>query len=164
VASAVAERYRAEERPVTVAAGAATEAGTAATANGGPPAAVRMAPETLEAVLVNLVDNSLHHGGPAVKVEIAVFPTPAPAGREPAPGRSAAASAVTVEVRDDGAGISAANAARIFDPFFTTARDRGGTGLGLTIVRTLVRAHDGDVTLEPSERGARFRVRLPAAG
>ena len=50
---------------------------------------------------------------------------------------------VEVRVRDDGAGISSSNVARVFEPFFTTARDAGGTGLGLTIVRSLARAHGG---------------------
>jgi len=159
VAAAIADRYRADGRRVTVVIPPPplppVGAGALATPAAAPPPAppVRMAPESLEAVLTNLVDNAVHHGGRAADVAVEIAVAPAGGGR----------AAVAIDVRDDGAGISPANAARIFEPFFTTARDRGGTGLGLTIVRALVRAHDGEVTLVPQERGACFRVVLPAA-
>jgi signal transduction histidine kinase len=107
---------------------------------------VAMAPETLESVLVNLVDNALEHGGSgvSVRVELAL--------------RDATA---LLAVHDDGPGVSRGNSAKIFDAFFTTAKERGGTGLGLSIVRTLVEAHGGRVGLHPVEAGARFVVELP---
>jgi len=64
-------------------------------------------------------------------------------------------------VEDDGPGVSPGNAARVFDPFFTTARDRGGTGLGHPIVRTLIAAHWGTIALVPSARGTAFQIGLP---
>ncbi len=72
-------------------------------------------------------------------------------------------AAVWVEISDDGPGISPANAARVFEPFFTTARARGGTGLGLAVVRSLLAAHGGDIELGDSAAGTRLRVRLPRA-
>jgi signal transduction histidine kinase len=45
---------------------------------------------------------------------------------------------IEIRVGDDGHGISDENLARIFDPFFTTRKGRGGTGLGLHIVHTIV--------------------------
>ena len=65
---------------------------------------------------------------------------------------------VILKVRDDGPGISAGNAARVFDPFFTTKRDRGGTGMGLSIVRNTLRAHSADITLLPTPEGTCFSI------
>jgi signal transduction histidine kinase len=66
-------------------------------------------------------------------------------------------------VSDDGPGISEANAKRIFQPFFTTARDQGGTGLGLAVVKSLLTAHRGSIQLAASQPGAVFEIRLPLA-
>jgi signal transduction histidine kinase len=68
-----------------------------------------------------------------------------------------------IDIHDNGSGITGANAPRIFEPFFTTARNRGSTGLGLSIVRSLLAAHGGEIRLLPAERGAHFRLRLPLA-
>lgn len=61
-------------------------------------------------------------------------------------------------VADDGPGISLGNRDKCFEPFFTTRRDAGGTGMGLAIVQTLLLAHGGEISLEPSETGACFRI------
>ena len=51
-------------------------------------------------------------------------------------------------MRDNGEGIAPANIAKVFDPFFTT-RDIGhGMGMGLAIVRTIVEAHHGQISVE----------------
>ena len=76
-------------------------------------------------------------------------------------GVKAATSVLELSVEDDGPGVSAANRERIFTPFFTTARERGGTGMGLAVVSSLVQAHDGSLSLEPSAQGARFVITLP---
>jgi signal transduction histidine kinase len=107
-----------------------------------PPIAMEM--EVLESVLFNLLDNARQHGGEHVRL------TAAPVSDQ-----------VRIAVIDDGPGISQGNRRRIFDRFFTTARDRGGSGLGLSIVRTLVEAHGGgiEVTSEPGH--TEFAVHLP---
>lgn len=64
-----------------------------------------------------------------------------------------------IEVSDDGPGVPQEFAGRLFAPFFTTKQS--GSGLGLAIASQLVRDHGGQLTLEPSERGARFVLRLP---
>jgi len=67
---------------------------------------------------------------------------------------------VSIEVRDNGPGISADDLERIFSPFFTTKPQ--GTGLGLAIVRKVVDAHDGRIdAVSAPGRGASFKVTLP---
>lgn len=63
-----------------------------------------------------------------------------------------------LEVWDDGPGISPGNRERIFDPFFTTRRKQGGTGMGLSIVRSLVQARGGQIALQEGGDGARFLI------
>lgn len=69
---------------------------------------------------------------------------------------------VTIEVQDSGAGIAPDVLPQIFEPLFTTRGDRGGNGLGLSTVRTIVGQCDGyvDVDTEPG-RGTCMRIYLP---
>ena len=63
-------------------------------------------------------------------------------------------------VDDDGPGIPDERRESVFRPFETGAA--GGTGLGLTIARDIIRAHGGDILLEDSPLGGlRARIRLP---
>jgi signal transduction histidine kinase len=76
---------------------------------------------------------------------------------------------LVLAVSDNGIGIPVAEQRRLFDRFFraTTAQDRAieGTGLGLTIVHAIVRAHGGAIEVTSDEgHGTTFRVRLPVAG
>jgi len=71
---------------------------------------------------------------------------------------------VVLEVTDNGAGIAPEHQARLFEPFFTTRPVGEGLGLGLSICHELVTRHQGRIEVESQAgRGARFRVRLPAA-
>jgi signal transduction histidine kinase len=106
-----------------------------------------IAPEILETVFINLFDNSLQNGASHVEIR--------PANID---------GVASLIVADNGNGISSANADKIFTPFFTTHREQGGTGLGLGIVRSLLKAYGGDIGLEPSPKGAVFRVTIPEAG
>ena len=112
--------------------------------------AVCMAPETLDSVLGNLVDNALRHAESRVEL------------RANASADEGHAGTVRFEVQDDGPGISEANLPRVFDRFFTTRRDDGGSGLGLAIVQALVVAHGGQVGVESEPGRTVFRVELPA--
>jgi signal transduction histidine kinase len=112
-----------------------------------PPMIVRIAPDALSAVLSTVIENARVHGGQHVDLRV-----------------ERDAGWIHLHLHDDGPGISPGNAARVFEPFFTTARDRGGTGMGLTIARALLRAHGGDIDLIPSEKGAHFRVSLRNVG
>ena len=67
---------------------------------------------------------------------------------------------VIISVTDTGGGISAEHLSRVFEPYFTTKSS--GSGLGLLIVRRIVREHGGDLELETKEgKGLTLRIRLP---
>jgi signal transduction histidine kinase len=68
---------------------------------------------------------------------------------------------VVVRIIDDGMGITEEIRGRVFDPFFTTKPMGHGTGLGLDIVRRLVRHNDGAIDFESQPGRTEFRVRLP---
>jgi two-component system, sporulation sensor kinase E len=69
-------------------------------------------------------------------------------------------SHVIVRFTDSGGGISAENLSRVFEPYFTTKTS--GTGLGLLIVRRIVREHGGELSIESSEgKGLTVTIRLP---
>jgi signal transduction histidine kinase len=70
---------------------------------------------------------------------------------------------VVVRIVDNGLGILAQDLPRIFDPFFTTKPMGQGTGLGLDIVRRLVRHNDGAIDVESKPGRTEFRVTLPIA-
>jgi signal transduction histidine kinase len=73
---------------------------------------------------------------------------------------AADATHVSIVFADTGGGISPENITRIFEPYFTT--QSGGNGLGLLIVRRIVRAHGGEVILESSPgRGLTLTILLP---
>jgi two-component system NtrC family sensor kinase len=70
---------------------------------------------------------------------------------------------VFFQVSDTGAGIEAKILPRIFDPFFTTKPVGRGTGLGLSLARQFVEAHDGKIEVESIPgKGTTFLVWLPA--
>lgn len=122
------------------------DAGLMLSFSGDKRATARVVPEVMEMVFTNLLNNSRQNG--ARKVEIVA---------------ESKGDVISVLVADDGRGISDANQASIFTPFFTTHRDEGGTGLGLGIVRSVLKAYGGDIGLEPSSRGAAFRMTVPCA-
>ena len=109
-----------------------------------PPAAAAAA--LIEAVLQILVENSAQAG--ARKVRIA-------AARR--------ADRIALRVSDDGAGVPEADREQIFEPFHTGRREQGGSGLGLSIARSLLASCGGTIANLPAEQGACFEVELPAA-
>lgn len=108
-----------------------------------PPAlTLKLRPEAARRAITNLVDNARRH---ARHVALAAHPQE---------------RSVLVTVDDDGPGIAPDRRESVFRPFESGAV--GGTGLGLTIARDIVRAHGGDIVLEQSPLGGlRARVRLP---
>jgi signal transduction histidine kinase len=102
----------------------------------------------------NLVDNAARHARTGIALAVA-------------PAADGSGSAV-ITVDDDGDGIPPAERDRVFDRFVrlddARARDTGGSGLGLSIVREIAHAHGGWVRVEDAPSGgARLRVELPAA-
>jgi signal transduction histidine kinase len=107
--------------------------------------------DQIRRVLLNLLDNSLHHTPPGGEVVVHT---------------SLRGSKVQVEVADDGTGIPAADREHVFEAFFRgaehTSRSDHGTGLGLAIARAIVNAHRGEIWLAPAQRGTRVCFSLPA--
>ena len=111
--------------------------------------------DALVQVLVNLVKNG---------IEAATAPGgPRPAAPEVVLSVSGGAGAVRFDVTDNGPGLAPEDAARVFEPFFSTKTAQGGTGLGLSMARDIIRAHGGTLTATSGAPGARFTVTLPAA-
>ncbi|WP_444960650.1 sensor histidine kinase [Nocardiopsis sp. M1B1] len=101
--------------------------------------------DKIEQILSNLVENGVRHGAGTVSVVI-----------EPCEGGTA------VSVRDEGQGIAPETIPRVFRQFWRSKR-RGGTGLGLFIVKGLVEAHGGTITVgRAPSGGAEFRFTMPA--
>ena len=75
---------------------------------------------------------------------------------------------IRLEVFNSGPQIPEAHLGRLFEPFYRVeedrSRDRGGSGLGLSIVRAIVSAHGGSCAVHNSEGGVLFRVVLPREG
>ena len=106
-------------------------------------------PDRLDQILANLVENAVRHGEGTVSLNVA------PAGEDDD-------EVVAVTISDEGEGIPSENYPMIFTRFWHRSR-RGGTGLGLYVVRGLVEAHDGKVTVgKAPSGGAEFRFTLPA--
>ena len=107
----------------------------------------------LQQVLLNLIMNSVEAMATVIdrpKV-LAIRSAPVQAGE------------VLVGVEDTGTGLDPATADRIFLPFYTTKSS--GMGMGLSICRTIIEAHGGQVWAKPNApQGAVFQFRLPAAG
>jgi len=89
---------------------------------------VNIASSSLYSVLSNLSDNSLQHE--ATKLQIRQIKHK---------------NTIELSFQDNGLGISKANQKRIFTPFFTTKRETGGTGLGLGIIESLLKASNGSI-------------------
>jgi len=68
---------------------------------------------------------------------------------------------VWIEVQDDGPGVPEDIRASVFDLFFSTKREHQGKGLGLSVAHRTAVEHRAALTLEPTDRGALFRLRLP---
>ncbi|WP_245899387.1 sensor histidine kinase [Nonomuraea indica] len=103
----------------------------------------------LARLLTNLLDNAERHAESTIIVTVRRIDGQA-----------------LLEVLDDGGGIAPEQREVVFQRFTrldaSRSRDAGGTGLGLSIARDIAQAHHGTLTLEDSDSGARFVLRLPA--
>lgn len=110
---------------------------------------IKMDQKSLPQAFINLIENSIHHTPPGgfirIKASLVV---------------SASAVSVQCVITDTGPGFRTDDLPRLFEPFFT--RRNEGVGLGLSIVRNILEAHSGSVSLEnPPEGGARVTLRFP---
>ncbi|SOD81561.1 cell wall metabolism sensor histidine kinase WalK [Streptomyces sp. Ag109_G2-15] len=135
--AAAAFRAGHPERPLTLAPGPAS-------------VKLRLDPHRIRQVLDNLLTNAAVHTPAGTSVSLAV---------------SVTSDAALVRVADAGPGIPAADRDRVFDRFYRVdkarSRDRGGSGLGLSVARGLVEAHGGSLGLEREEGLTVFTVGLP---
>jgi signal transduction histidine kinase len=98
----------------------------------------------LQRVVVNLIQNAIQHGGRRGTITITI--------KAPA----------TIEVCDEGPGIPEAEREQVFEPFHRLKSTGRGAGLGLNLVREIVRLHHGTVSIDDGPSGgACFRVALP---
>ncbi|MFE1846325.1 sensor histidine kinase [Streptomyces sp. NPDC014603] len=136
-----ADAFRAghPDRPLTVSAGTALR--------------LRLDPDRIRQVLDNLLTNAAVHTPPGTPVSVTVRTGP---------------DEVLIRVADEGPGIPEEHRERVFDRFYRVdrarSRDRGGSGLGLSVARSLVGAHGGTVELTGGPGGTVFTVRLPLRG
>jgi signal transduction histidine kinase len=100
-------------------------------------------PHAVKRAVTNLLGNAVAHGGGSGEIRVRVT------------------AGASVEVSDQGAGVSAAGRERVFEPFHRERWDRDGCGLGLYLVREIMRAHHGSAEILPSAQGARFRLSFP---
>jgi signal transduction histidine kinase len=105
-------------------------------------------PDKLRQVLANLLENAVRHGEGRVSIAVETAQD---------------GGAVAVTVDDEGPGIPQEMLGRVFTRFWRGNR-RGGTGLGLYIVKGIIEAHGGAITVGRADSGgARFRFTVPAA-
>ena len=120
-------------------------------------------PAQFEQILLNLVLNArdaMPRGG-TVTIEASVA-TAAVGWRTDDQREMPAGEYVLVAVSDTGAGVAPGVADRIFEPFFSTKADGHGTGLGLSVVRDMVRAAGGQIVLRTSPgEGSSFNLCFP---
>lgn len=107
-------------------------------------------PDKIEQVLENLVSNAIKFTNKGT-IEI---------------GSREENGSILVEVKDTGTGISSEHFALLFDRFYRTdkarSRDKGGTGLGLSVVKSILSAHDSEIHVESEPgKGSRFWFTLP---
>jgi signal transduction histidine kinase len=104
-------------------------------------------PIGLQRLVGNLIDNAVKYGGSA-RVGLHVE------GGE-----------AVIEIADEGPGLPPGEMERVFEPFYrvdpSRNRDSGGIGLGLSVARSIARAHGGDLALVAREAGLMAVVRLP---
>ncbi|KUM71217.1 sensor histidine kinase [Streptomyces curacoi] len=110
-------------------------------------------PDKIDQVLSNLIENAVRHGDGTVTIDITATASP----------REGEDTGTSVTVSDEGPGIPEESMDRVFTRFWRGSK-RGGTGLGLYIVKGIVEAHGGAIEVGRAPGGgAQFRFTLPVA-
>jgi signal transduction histidine kinase len=120
--------------------------------------------QAIQQALVNLIDNAVKHSpsGGDVRIGLKFIPVVGEAGDE-----SVHRGTLQLWVEDDGPGIPAAEHERIFERFYRLGselnRETAGVGIGLSIVKHIVDAHQGRVIVTSEVgKGSRFTIEIPA--
>jgi len=115
--------------------------------SGSPLPPVEADEEMITRVVANLIDNAIKYSGPESTIQVNVF------SRE---------QDLLVQVTDCGIGIPGDHLPYIFDAFYRATGDQRGSGLGLSIARTIIEAHGGNIWAESSPgNGSTFSFTLP---
>ncbi|WP_406328667.1 ATP-binding protein [Streptomyces sp. NBC_00203] len=120
-------------------------------------------PDKIDQVLSNLLENAVRHGEGTVTIDVTPSASPRERGSDENTANAANAvnAATSVTVSDEGTGIPEESMNRVFTRFWRGSK-RGGTGLGLYIVKGIVEAHGGSITVGRAPGGgAEFRFTLP---
>ena len=113
--------------------------------------AIACDPRMVKLAVKQLVDNAVKYSPPTTPVEIRVH---------------AGDAQVSIAVTDHGPGIPHAEQARVFERYYRGTRTRGrvpGSGLGLNIASSIVRAHNGDLSVTSKPGETTFRLTLPVS-
>ena len=104
----------------------------------------------LKRVIKNLIQNAISYGEPESPIEISIGEIP---------------KYIVIKVKDYGAGISKDDIDKIFNKYYSAAKKfrKIGTGLGLYLALQVIKAHDGELTVESEEgKYTEFMIKLPA--
>ena len=116
----------------------------------------------LEQVFINLLSTAIHAMPQGGTIFVSTFAEPSGSAGVPLAGDEPAGR-VVVQIQDTGPGIPPENLRRLFTPFFTTKQKGLGTGLGLSVTKSIVELHGGRIELvNAPEGGARVTVTLQA--
>ena len=117
---------------------------------------INVVPQDIGRVLLNLINNAFYavnekakHNVPDYKPLIVVI-------------TMILGNHVEIRVQDNGNGIPDSIMEKIFQPFFTTKPTGQGTGLGLSLSYDIVKSHGGELSVETSEKGTEFIIKIPS--
>ncbi|MGM0905130.1 MAG: sensor histidine kinase [Pseudomonadota bacterium] len=114
-------------------------------------AMVEVQSSLLEQALFNIIDNALRFSGDTAPVSINLYETD---------------NTIIIDIKDEGPGIDSNKRALVFSVFYSSREKdsgTGGTGLGLSVAKGIIDTHNGQISIEDSNKGCLIRIALPRA-